>query len=40
VTKYNGDPAWMTLGDLAEGRFLDMLLRPQEFFLRYEIKRM
>ena len=39
VTRYNGDPAWMTLADLSKGRFLDMLLRPQVFFLKYETKR-
>ncbi len=38
VTRYNGDPDWKTLGDLAEGRFLDMLLQPQEVFFKYEVQ--
>ena len=38
VTRYNGDPAWTTLGDLAQGRFLDMLLQPQEVFFKYDVR--
>ena len=38
VTRYNGDPDWKTLGDLAGGRFLDMLLQPQEVFFKYEVR--
>jgi LmbE family N-acetylglucosaminyl deacetylase len=37
VTRYNGEPSWGILSDIAQGRFLEMLLQPQELFLRYEI---
>jgi LmbE family N-acetylglucosaminyl deacetylase len=37
MTRFNGDPKWTTLVDRAGGRFLDMLLQPQEFFLRYDV---
>jgi LmbE family N-acetylglucosaminyl deacetylase len=37
VTRYNGEASWTILGDLAQGRFLEMLFQPQELFLRYDI---
>ncbi len=37
VTRFNGDPSWMTLGDQAGGQFLEMLFQPRELFLKYDV---
>lgn len=37
MTRYNGDPSWRILGDVAGGRFLDLLLQPDELFLKHDL---
>jgi LmbE family N-acetylglucosaminyl deacetylase len=34
MQRRDGDPAWLTLGDVAEGDFLSRLLRDREIFAR------
>lgn len=37
MTRLVDDPRWGTLGEHAEGRFLQMLFQPHEAFVRYEL---